>query len=100
MTTRFNIISHVERLMDGKVVASLRSHKADMLKEIGNTFEKISGNSNLVQLNKFSCMVNGGEKFKRKSNKEQYKYNSSVSFKLDEAEHSMSQERHQEGREK
>ena len=90
----------VERLVDDKVGASLRSHKEDMLKEIGNMFEKISGNTNLVQLNKLSCMVNGGEKFKRKSNEEQFKYNSSVSFKLDEAEHSMSQERHQEGREK
>ena len=47
-------------------------------------FEKISGNTNLVQLNKL-CMVNGGEKFKRKSNEEQFNYNSSVSFKLDEA---------------
>ena len=90
----------VERLVDDKVGSSLRSHKEDMLKEIGNMFEKISGNTNLVQLNKLSCMVNGGEKFKRKSNEEQFKYNSSVSFKLDEAEHSMSQERHQEGREK
>ena len=44
-------------------------------------------------------MVNGGEKI-RKSNEEQFKYNSSVSFKLGEAEHSMSQERHQEWREK
>ena len=90
----------VERLVDHKVGASLRSHKEDMLKEIGNMFEKISGNTNLVQLNKLSCMVHGGEKFKSKSNEEQFKYNSSVSFKLDEAEHSMSQERHQEGREK
>ena len=90
----------VERLVDDNVGASLRSHKEDMLKEIGNMFEKISGNTNLVQLNKFSCMVNGGEKIKRKSNEEQFKNNSSVSFKLDEAEQSMSQERHQEGREK
>ena len=63
-------------------------------------FEKISGNTNLVQLNKLSCMVNVGEKFKRKSNEEQFEYNSSVSFKLDEAEDFMCQERHQEGREK
>ena len=90
----------VERLVDDKVGASLQSHKEDMLKEIGNMFEKISGNTNLVQLNKLSCMMNGVEKFKRKSNEEQFKYNSSVSFKLDKAEHSMSQERHQEGREK
>ena len=43
----------VERLVDDRV----RSHKADTLKEIGDMFEKISGNSNLAQLNKLSCMV-------------------------------------------
>ena len=44
----------VERLVDDNVGASLRSHKKDMLKEIGNMFEKISGNTNLLQLNKLS----------------------------------------------
>ena len=52
----------------------MRFHKADMLKEIGSLFEKMSGSSNLVQLNKLSSMVNGGDKFKRKSNEEQYRH--------------------------
>ena len=89
----------VERMVDDKVGASLRSHK-QMLEEIGNIFEKISGSSNVIQLNKLSSIVNSGEKFKRKSNKEQFKYNSSVSLKLEEAENCFDSDRQQEGQEK
>ena len=54
MTTRFSLFLNIgqhdgERFVDDKVGASLQSHKEDMLKEIGNMFEKISGNTNLVQ---------------------------------------------------
>ena len=39
--------------------------------------EKINGSSSVSQLNKLSTLVNGAEKFKRKSNEEQFKYNKS-----------------------
>ena len=71
-----------------------------MLRDIESIVEKISGTSNVAQLNKLSTLVNGGEKFKRKSNEEQFKYNSSVSLKLEEAEQSLEAHKLQKGRDK
>ena len=90
----------VETMIDDKVNASLRDHRQDMLQQIEKIVEKISGNSSVSQLNKLSTLVNCGEKFKRKSNEEQFKYNSSISIKLEEAEQSLDNEKIQEGRDK
>lgn len=72
----------LDRVVEDKVKASLEEHKEDMLKEIGSLFEKISGNSS----SKFSSMMINSEKFKRKSNEEQYKHNAKVMIKLEDAE--------------
>ena len=68
----------MQNLVQEKVNSSLKTHKEEMLQEIGTRFEKISGSSNISQLNKISSIVTAGGKFKRKSNEEQFKYNSKV----------------------
>ena len=68
----------MQNLVQEKVNSSLKTHKEEMLQEIGTLFEKTSGSSNISQLNKISSIVTAGEKFKRKSNEEQFKYNSKV----------------------
>ena len=90
----------VETMIDDKVNASLWDHRQDMLQQIEKIVEKMSGNSSVSQLNKLSTLVNCGEKFKRKSNEEQLKCNSSISFKLEEAEQSLDNKKIQEGRDK
>ena len=92
--------NEVEQMISDKVDSSLRGHRQEMLRDIESIVEKISGTSNVAQLNKLSTLVNGGEKFKRKSNEEQFKYNSSVSLKLEEAEQSLEAHKLQEGRDK
>ena len=93
-------VDEVQQLINERVDSSLRSHRQEMLSDIEKIVEKISGSSNVSQLNKLSTLVNGGEKFKRKSNEEQFRYNSSVSLKLEEAEHSLEAQNIQAGREK
>ena len=93
-------VNEVEQMISDKVDSSLRGHRQEMLRDIESIVEKISGTSNVAQLNKLSTLVNGGEKFKRKSNEEQFKYNSSVSLKLEEAEQSLEAHKLQEGRDK
>ena len=66
----------VENLVEERVRSSLGVHKAELLKDIESIFEKISGNSNVSQLNKISEVMSTGEKFKRKSNEEQFRHNS------------------------
>ena len=79
----------VEQMISDKVDSSLLGHRQEMLRDIESIVEKISDSSNVAQLNKLSTLVNGGEKFKRKSNEEQFKYKCSVSLKLEEAEQSL-----------
>ena len=90
--------NEVEQLIDEKMSSSLRGHRQEMLQQIQQMMEKISGSSSVSQLNKLSTLVNGAEKFKRKSNEEQFKYNSNVSLKLEEAEQDLEAEKIQEGR--
>ena len=93
-------VNEVEQMINKKVDSSLRRHRQEMLRDIAKIVEKISGSSNVTQLNNLSTLVNGGEKFKRKSNEEQFKYNSSVSRKLEDAEQSLVAHKLQEGRDK
>ena len=103
MITTFNqplamYMNEVEQLTDDKMSSSLRGHRQEMLQQIQQMMEKISGSSSVSQLNKLSTLVNGAEKFKRKSNEEQFKYKSNVSLKLEEAEQDLEAEKIQEGR--
>ncbi|XP_060597031.1 uncharacterized protein LOC132750954 [Ruditapes philippinarum] len=84
----------LDRVVEDKVKASLEEHKEDMLKEIGSLFEKISGNSS----SKFSSMMINSEKFKRKSNEEQYKHNAKVMIKLEDAENGLQDKKLEECR--
>ena len=73
MITTFNqplamYTNEVEQLIDDKMSSSLRGHRQEMLQQIQQMMEKISGSSSVSQLNKLSTLVNGAEKFKRKSN--------------------------------
>ena len=61
---------------------------------------KISGISNSEQPSKISGLLNGGHTFKRKSNEEQYKYNSKVGIALEEADNLLQSEKIVESREK
>lgn len=88
----------MQNLVEEKVNSSLKTHKEEMLQEIGTLFEKISGNSNISQLNKISSIVTAGEKFKRKNNEEQFKYNSKVDLKLEEAANSIDTDKMDEAR--
>ena len=88
--------NEVEQLIDEKMSLSLRGQ--EMLQQIQQMMEKISGSSSVSQLNKLSTLVNGAKNFIRKSNEEQFKYNSNVSLKLEEAEQDLEAEKIQEGR--
>ena len=98
LTTSFTMEAEdVQNLVQEKVNSSLKTHKEEMLQEIGTLFEKISGSSNISQLNRISSIVTAGEKFKRKSN-EQFKYNSKVDLKLEEAANSIDTDKLDEAR--
>ena len=60
--------NELEQMISDKVDSSLQGHRQEMLRDIESIGEKISGSSNVVQLNKLSTLVNVCEKFKRKSN--------------------------------
>ncbi|XP_060591296.1 uncharacterized protein LOC132746234 [Ruditapes philippinarum] len=62
--------------------------------------EKISSKSSPNQLSQFSYIVSGVPNFKRKSNEEQFNYNSKVSMALEEAEQAAVSERTDEARQK
>ena len=73
-----------------RVREAVQESQRQLLQEMNSLFQKISdqnSNSNEQQLLKISNIVATGEapKFKRKSNEEQYKLNSKVMLKLDEA---------------
>ena len=76
----------VEEMVDERVRSSLAAHKAEMLQDIEKLLCKISGRDNDAQLCKISDMLSSGEKFKRKSNEEQFRYNSKVKITLDDAD--------------
>ncbi|MCG8046810.1 MAG: hypothetical protein N0E48_14445 [Candidatus Thiodiazotropha endolucinida] len=84
----------VDERMNEKITEAVRESHTKLLAEMTSLFTKISeqhSNSNEEQLVKISSIVATGEmpKFKRRSNEEQYKLNSKVMLKLDEAEKSV-----------
>ena len=87
-------------LIDERLKSSLTQGKADILSSMENVMTKISGISNSEQVSKISGLLNGGHTFKRKSNEEQYKYNSKVSIVLEEADNLLQSEKIVESREK
>ena len=77
-----------------KVREVMQESQQQLLLEMNSLIQQISdqnSNSNEKQLLKISSLVatTGMPKFKRKSNEEQFKLNSQVMLKLDEAEQSM-----------
>ena len=77
-----------------KVREVMQESQQQLLLEMNSLIQQISdqnSNSNEKQLLKISSLVAtaGMPKFKRKSNEEQFKLNSQVMLKLDEAEQSM-----------
>ena len=77
-----------------KVREVLKESQQQLLQKMNSLIQKISdqnSSSNEEQLVKISSLVATGEmpKFKKKGNEEQYKINSKVMLKLDEAEQSI-----------
>ena len=77
-----------------KVREVLKESQQQLLQEMNSLIQKISDqnlSSNEEQLIKISSLVATGEmpKLKKKGNEEQYKINSKVMLKLDEAEQSI-----------
>ena len=84
----------IEQIVTDKVKSAISASQADLMKGIGYLFSQISANqnySNDAQLSKISTLLTTGDfpKFKRRSNEEQFKQNSKVLCKLDEAEKSL-----------
>ena len=88
----------MQNLVQEKVNSSLKTHKEEMLQEIGTLSEKLSGSSNISQLNKILSIVTDGGRFNRKSNEEQFKYNSKVDLKLEDAANSIDTDKLDEAR--
>ena len=74
-------VSDMEQLVETKVKEVLAGNNNELLKSIGSMIDKISSNSSGQSINA------SAEKptFKRKSNEEQFKHNSKVMMKLEEA---------------
>lgn len=78
--------SLIEKMVDDRLKVSLEEHRASMLTDMERIVQKISEHSSSNQLSKFSSILTGVPTFKRKSNEEQYKYNTKVSIALEETE--------------
>ncbi|XP_045188646.2 uncharacterized protein LOC123546443 [Mercenaria mercenaria] len=76
----------IQDMIDTTLRTSLQEHRTSMLTDMEKVFEKISGNSNLDQMDKISSILTGMPTFKRKSNAEQYKHNSKVTVALEAAD--------------
>ncbi|XP_045178604.2 uncharacterized protein LOC123538512 [Mercenaria mercenaria] len=83
-----------ELMVENKVKEVLKTNNEVLLKDIGEMMNKISATS-------FSSNLNALEtpKFKRKSNEEQFKYNSKVAVKLEQASGSLSSQKVDEAKE-
>ena len=84
----------VDERVTVKVKELMQETQRQLLQEMNSLMQKISDqncSSNEVQILKISNIVatGGMPKFKRKSNEEQFKVNSKVMLKLDEAEKSI-----------
>jgi hypothetical protein len=74
----------MERMVESKVKEVLDSNNQLLLKDIGEMLNKISATPSSSNVNALEV-----PKFKRKSNEEQFKYNSKVAVKLEQASASI-----------
>ena len=80
----------LHELVEEKMKAAFARQKEELPQEIGSLFDKISATSNFSRLKKLDCLLaSDTPKFKRKSNEEQFCFNTKVSLKLSEAEQSL-----------
>lgn len=84
----------VDERVTAKVTELMRENQRQLMQEMNSLMQKISdqnSNSNEEQLLKISGIIATGEtpKFKKKSNEEQFRLNSKVMVRLDEAEKSF-----------
>ena len=80
----------LHQLVEEKMKAAFARQKEELLQGMGSLFDKISATSDFSQLHKLDCLLaSETPKFKRKSNEEQFRFNSKVSIKLSEAEKSL-----------
>ena len=94
-----NSSGSIQQLIDERLRVSLQTHKAEIIASMESVFEKISGTSNCHQLSQISNIISG-HSFKRKSNEEQFKYNSKVNVALEEADHLLQVDKQFECRQK
>ena len=82
-----------QKLIQDSVRQNVEASRTTLLEEIGTMFHKISEENNNMQLCKISSLVAAEHPtFKRKSNEEQFKANSKVLLKLNEANNNLEQE--------
>ena len=82
-----------QRLIQDTVRQNMKSSRTTLLEEIGSMFNKISAENNNMQLCKISSLFAAEHPtFKRKSNEEEFKANSKVLLKLNEAKNNLEQE--------
>jgi hypothetical protein len=92
--------SLIEKMVDDRLKVSLEEHRASMLTDMERIVQKISEHSSSNQLSKFSSILTGVPTFKRKSNEEQYKYNTKVSIALEETEQLLDMDKIEDSRRK
>ncbi|XP_053398872.1 uncharacterized protein LOC128556920 [Mercenaria mercenaria] len=89
----------VQILIQDIVKEIVEASRRTLLQEIGTLIEKISEQNNSSQFTKISNLVAVEQpKFKRKSNEEQFKANSKVLLKLNEANENLNQDNVQEAK--
>ena len=82
-----------QKLIQDSVRQNVEASRTTLLEQIGTMFHKISEENNNMQLCKISSLVAAEHPtFKRKSNEEQFKANSKVLLKLNEASNNLEQE--------
>lgn len=88
----------IEDLVDGRLRSVMAEHKQSMLADMETLFDKISGHSNLEQIDKISSMLTGLPKFKRKSNEFQFQHNAKVNMVLESTDQLLQNNKIQEAR--
>ena len=86
----------VETLVEDR----LKAHQDTMLAAMNTMFTSMAKMSNETQLNKLSTIVAGVPVYKRKSNEQQYKLNTKVAAKINEADAYRDNNKIEDGRQK
>ena len=86
----------ISNFIDHKLKESLSEHKTELITCMESLITKINDSSS----SKISNMLNCGYNFKRKPNEEQFKYNSTVSSLLDDADHLICAQKMEDSRQK